>query len=166
MTSVDDAYANFDALSKSVQTFDLSAHNFINDIGAKTLVIAAAGDLERRLCSTILELYRGKSLSEHLVQFVDKQALERKFHTLFNWDSNNVNTFLGLFGTTKKAELKTILENDPYRSQVIDFMYIGRTRNNIVHKGLTIASIENTKEEVYQKYRSGLAFVNFVALNL
>lgn len=166
MTSVDDAYANFNSLSAAVSNSDLSALNFANEIGAKTLLIAAAGDLERRFCGALLSLFQRQNTPAHLVSFVEHQALDRKFHTLFNWKTNNANGFIGLFGEDKKEELKDILNKEPYDSQLKDFLYIGRTRNEIVHIGLTTASIGNTMDEVYSKYRSALSFVNFIQLNL
>lgn len=166
MTSVDDAYTNFVILANAVKDADFSALNFANEIGAKTLLIAAAGDLERRVCKAILEIYASHDLPEQLLQFVEKQALERKFHAFFAWDTNNANRFLSLFGPSKKEELSSLLKGEPYKTQMNDFLFIGRERNNLAHNGLTATSLPNTIEEIYEKYRNALQFVNLIRLRL
>ena len=166
MTAVDDAYLNFSILAESVSDKDLGALQFCNEVAAKTLLIAAAGDLERRFCDAMEQKFHETALQGHLKKFVSKRAINYQFHSLFDWKSNSVNSFLALFGDEKKVLLKAALSEEPYKQQVVDFLFIGRERNIIVHNGLASVSLDKTKDEIYSIYRNALAFVNFLQMNI
>ena len=166
MTAVADAYANFQLLANAVSQTDLGALQYCNEIGAKTLVVAAAGDLERRLYDCLTSKFSQQPLPAHLLEFVDRRAIRRQFHTYFDWKGTNANLFLSLFGEAKKSDIAEILRQEPYKQQVLDFLSIGRTRNEIVHSGLAEYSLNWSIDEVYKKYRNALAFVNLISLHL
>lgn len=166
MTAVDDYFSSFNELAKAVALTDMSGQTFVEEIGSKTLLIAAAGDLEVRFCRAIEECFEASNPKTHLNVFVRNQALKRKFFTMFNWDAANVNTFLGLFGDDKKTEMAQFLSEHPYNEEMQAFLFIGRFRNKVVHDGLASTSLESTIDDVYDKYRKALAFVNFVRLNI
>lgn len=166
MTSIDDTFKTLSSLADSVKATDLSAYSFINDIGAKTLLIAAAGELEVRLCAALLSGFKKYQVPAHFLEFVSSQALERKFHQLFDWKTPNSNKFLSLFGEEKKKELRALIEKLEQKQSETDFMYVGKMRNEVVHEGLVKASIPNTKEEIYEKYLSAVKYVQFIEQNL
>jgi hypothetical protein len=166
MTAVDDFYANLSVIVSAVESKDLGALAFAGEVGSKVLVIAAAGDFEKRLNAIIAAAYQQRSVEGHLINFVEKQALEMKFHTLFDWKAPNANKFLKLFGDAMVATVSVQLKEDPYKTQMEDFIGIVRRRNIIAHEGLAEASIDLTYAEAYAKYRSALQFLNFIQINV
>lgn len=166
MTAVDDFYSNLSVIVSAVESKDLGALAFAGEVGSKVLIIAAAGDFEKRLCSIISTAYRQRAVDGHLVSFVEKQALEMKFHTLFDWKSPNANKFLKLFGDAMATSVSDQLKEEPYKTQMEDFIGIVRWRNTISHEGLAEASVDLTYAEAYDKYRNALQFLNFLQLNV
>ena len=53
---------------------------------AKSLLLAAASYFEKAVCEIIKNHARSVWNSLALVSFLDKQALERKFHSFFDWN--------------------------------------------------------------------------------
>ena len=166
MTAVDDFYANLSVIVSAVESKDLGALAFAGEVGSKVLIIAAAGDFEKRLGAIITAAYQQRSVEGHLVHFIEKQALEMKFHTLFDWKAPNANKFLKLFGEDMAATVSPQLKDDPYKTQMEDFIGIVRRRNTIAHEGLAEASIDLTYAETYEKYRNALQFLNFIQINV
>ena len=71
-------------------------------LAAKSLLLAAASHFERQLCDGIETAAAETGAGAPIVNFISKQALKRKFHTLFDWEKTNINNFLGLFGPEVK----------------------------------------------------------------
>jgi len=118
-------------------------------IASKTLLIAAAGELERDITQVLLKLGERYQIPEFLNEFIRKQALERRYHAMFDWNSSNINRFTSLFGKEKGAAIKAAIADDLI---VKHFIFIGSERNKIVHKGLSYASLDNTFNEIWVKY--------------
>lgn len=126
------------------------------ELSTKTLIIAAAGQLEKDITKLLIDMPRKHNSPEFVGYFVVNQALKRKYHTLFDWDAKKVNSFAGLFGSIKKKEIVQACSED---ESTEDFFYIGSERNRIVHKGLASESVDKTFVEVWEIYISAQKFV-------
>jgi len=127
------------------------------EFASKTLLIAAAGQHEKDIISILAEMPQRHKAPDFLSSFISKQALNRKYHTLFDWNKQKINSFAGLFGPGMR---ETIIEHCGGKQSTRDFFYIGSERNRIVHKGLATESIDKTFSEIWEFYESSQGFVN------
>lgn len=99
--------------------------------------------------------------------FLQKQALERKYHTLFGWRDKNANSFFGLFGEEFKSHITGIIKEDPqYQQEQKDFLELGNLRNMIVHEGIHSYSLQRDINSVYQLFENSLNFSIFFCKTL
>lgn len=163
MTVVDRLYGEFKSLvSYLEQGNEISFRNTVDENFRKALLLAAASYFEHRITNDILEFAREMSNeNELLLSFVKNKAVSRQYHSYFDWESANANKFFGLFGDLFSKYIKELLKNDNnLSSSVKAFLEIGRERNRLVHQDFGTFSLEKNSEEIYQLYKSALAFVD------
>lgn len=168
-TIVDQLYTDFIRVvsyleAKGETSFQISADgNF-----RKALLLAAASYFERRICDDIITFAKETSSeNECLVEFLKNKAISRQYHTFFNWDSSNANTFFGLFGESFKAIMTEEVENDGDLAESIKaFIELGRERNRLIHQDFGTFSLEKTSNEIYGLYRAALRFVQCIPRKL
>ena len=101
------------------------------------------------------------SESKMLEEFIQKKILDRQYHTLFSWDAANVNSFFVLFGQDfKKFMIEKVRENEDLEKSIKDFLFLGKTRNELVHRNYALFKIDMTVDEIYIKFESALKFVD------
>lgn len=164
-TIVDSLYSQFRELTSYLNeqgevSFKITAEeNF-----RKALLLAAASHFESRICDALLLFVNEKSSdNEPLVEFVKKQAINRQYHTFFDWNSQNANKFFGLFGESFQTLMRSELaNNDELVKSIRAFIEIGRERNRLVHQDFGTFYLEKDAEEIYQLYRIALTFVECI----
>lgn len=125
---------------------------------SKGLLLAAASAFESRLASHLESLYRQRLPDRpDLVAFVVSAGIKRRYHTYFSWDSSNANQFFGLFGPDRATQLKNQFGAE---SGVREFMRIGRLRNELVHGDFAAFPLEDTLEDLIERYRRGRSFMD------
>lgn len=93
--------------------------------------------------------------------FLEKKALKRQYHTLFNWDQTNANQFFGLFGDDFKEYVKKQLDrDDSLKGAIKDFMELGSYRNKLVHDNYATFNLPLTAEDVKLKFDNADEFVS------
>lgn len=127
----------------------------------KSLLLAAASYFETRITNSLVELVRNSAQSNTLVEeFVRNKAISRQYHTLFQWDSGNANTFFGLFGSGFKEFMKTRIENqDGIADSIKAFLEVGGERNRLVHQNYGTFALEKDAEEIFDLYITARPFV-------
>jgi hypothetical protein len=139
--------------------------SFANDYKSqftKVLLLSVASYFEVK----VTELLKQILLAEQCIMvksFLDKKALSRQYHTLFQWDqgAKGVNQFFGYLGTdfksfmSKKQEASTELQD-----AIADFMQLGAARNSMVHGNYATFKLDMTADDVKQKFESALIFVD------
>ena len=149
-------------LEKHAGPSDLDA---FRDNSAKVLLLAAASYFERTVCETILRECKSKSNSVIVSEFVKTQALERRYHTLFDWDKSNANKFFKLFGRKYADWVKEkVSHSDEIRGQIKDFLDVGQSRNKLVHNNYATFYLDNTYSEIWEKFEQALKFVEWLPL--
>ena len=98
---------------------------------------------------------------EVITDFIDKQALERKYHSLFQWEASNANKFFSLFGEDMKKSLALEAKQDPPSSAISDFLFLGATRNELVHENFAAFSLDVTADDIMRKFRNASTFVDW-----
>lgn len=128
----------------------------------KSLLLAAASRFEYAVTECVLAYIAERAVGSHTVRtFVQKKALERQYHALFDWKSKNANYFFGLFGDELRSAVKDALDEN-LKASIQAFMELGSERNKLVHGDYATFPMEKTLEEVYDLYKSAMAFVEFL----
>ena len=119
----------------------------------KLLLLAAASYFEYKIQQDVDFVREVADGNERLVQFVENKALERQYHTFFEWKRQNANKFFGLFGESFKESMQSVLQSDSdLRSSIFSFMEVGRERNRLVHENFG----------AYRLIRTSRRYINYI----
>lgn len=128
-------------------------------LSAKTLLLCAASFFERYISASLLETAGATGTSPIFRTFIEKQALERKYHSMFDWDRSNTNKFFALFGPDIRDWMKGIIDaDDALAASVREFIFLNSERNKLVHGNFAAISTDVTVEEVWQKFTAAEKF--------
>lgn len=168
MSEVDRIRAELLSLREIIHKTDsMSDINAFEAFAAKTLLMAAASYFEKRICDDILQIAETFGTNAIFVNFIEKQALSRKFHTMFNWDARNINSFLGLFGDEFKKTCSDEIKNSEIRLQSIrDFIFINSYRNLLVHNNFSTFNLNVSFEDIWNKFESAIKVPDWLAEKL
>jgi RiboL-PSP-HEPN len=98
---------------------------------------------------------------------VKNKALARQYHTFFNWDARNANSFFGLFGGDFKDFMTAKVEDDStLEAGIKAFLQLGDSRNELVHENFATFALDKTAEEIYELYKKALRFVEVFPMTL
>ena len=129
----------------------------------KSLLLAAASFFERRMTDTVLTFVEDTTNRNGLVsELVRNKAVSRQYHTWFEWDRSNANSFFALFGSDFRAFMKRKVADDKLESAVRAFLELGRERNRLVHQDYGAFVLEKTTEEIHELYCQAMDFVEIV----
>ena len=158
---VDRLYSDFKLIIEQIDLSEISLRNSAEEIFQKSLYVAIGSYFERRIGTIVLELVGESAIHSRLAtEFVQNKAISRQYHTYFQWNSANANSFLGLFGAEFKAYMSEYAgENPEYRDAIRAFMQVGGIRNDVAHN-FEYVSIDATADEIYELYRKALLFVD------
>jgi len=160
MTDVERIYGELKSARATIEAADsISDRVAFESLAVKTLILSAASYFEREICQTILRTANKCGVPAPLKFFIEKQGLERKYHSLFNWDSNNANKLFSLFG--KPARDKLVDGSKALEQALECFLFVNRARNDLVHENFAGATIDLTFEEAWAKYERALTFVDW-----
>jgi RiboL-PSP-HEPN len=166
-TVVDKIYAELRSARALIEKSDsIGDRAAFESIAVKTLVLSAASYFELEICRAIRAAADASSVPLPLTAFIEKQGLERKYHSLFSWDAGNVNRLFSFFGEPARSRFVSQLAAANLSEAVSHFLFINRTRNNLVHENYAGALIELTFEEAWQKYSDAVPFVTWFAREL
>ncbi len=147
---------------------EVSFLSFADENFRKLFVVASASALEAEICQTLLA-FAHKNLSEKhvLVHFIQRKAIERQYHTWFDWRSANVNSFLGLFGDNFKKFASNRISNDEILiASCRAFLELGLLRNRLVHDDFSSFTLEKTTHEIYKLFSSACTFAETLRIML
>lgn len=166
-------------INKSWESFNEIIHSLnnnnnislIDNVGKvyrTTLTIEAAAYCEARMVCELRKIYYDGTGSDTLANFVYRSALERKFHTLFQWneweegkgwkDKKGANFFYSMFGPDFKKHMKVKTENLEFKGWQDAFIELISTRNRFAHMG----SSEHTHysaSDAFDKFNKAKTFL-------
>ena len=113
-TIVERLHGEFQALASVLEKgAEPSLRVTADDTFRKVLLLSAASHFEHLVIAALVNfLSDASSGNERVVEFVRRKVLSRQYHTLFNWDGSNANSFFGLFGDGFKVEMATLVDED------------------------------------------------------
>lgn len=129
---------------------------------AKIILLSVASYFETSI-TEVMKINLNISCCPLTANFLDKKALSRQYHTLFQWEQSNANAFFSLFGDDFKAFMSSkVKEQSELDNAIKDFLLLGSLRNQLVHKNFVTFSLQITAADIMSKFES--AHTNFVAL--
>ncbi len=162
-TVVDRLYREFQDIIDSLGHIEISLRVSAEETFRKALLLAAASYFEREIQNHMMSMVRNHSDGDVVIEFVRNKAIKRQFHTYFQWDSRNANTFFGLFGESYKAYMIARVSADPAYAQAIRaFLDLGNARNTLVHQDFGAFTLEKTSEEIFYLYKEAYLFVSSI----
>lgn len=164
-TVVDRLHEDFTGLLEVLdEAGEVSLRAVADENSRKSLLLAAASYFERRMTEAVLSFVEDATNRNVLVTaLVRNKAVSRQYHTWFQWDKNNANSFLGLFGSDFRDFMKQrIKDDDQLDDSVRAFLELGGERNRLVHEDFGAFTLEKTTEEIHALYRRALHFVEAV----
>lgn len=151
-----------------LEKHSLSMAQDVEQLLQKNLPLAAASYFEHVVCGLLRKYVDQKSNSSpELKAFFEIKAIARQYHTLFDWDKNNVNKFLSHFGEDFKSSVSREINEDTSLTKAAqDFVEIGRSRNQIVHQNYAAFMGDKSSEEVFNLFKSAERFIEFLEARL
>lgn len=128
---------------------------------AKLFVLSAASFFEARIVEHITHLTESLQ-DERVTTFVRIRAIKRQYHTYFDWGNRRLGPFQTMFGDKVFDDLKKLRGRPEFDAGQDAFLEIGQARNMLVHGNFASQSLSGTVDEWIEKYKSALAFLDFV----
>ena len=139
---------------------ELSLRVLVDSNFRKSILLASASYFERQVTDLISEYAQSCTNDEKIIFFIKNKVLSRQYHTLFNWNDKNCNSFLGLFGDEFKKQFGAkVFKDDQLDKAIKDFLEIGRERNRLVHQNFGSYSLEKTADEIHELHLSAKIFL-------
>jgi hypothetical protein len=134
----------------------------------KTILLSAASFFEKEISETVIQFAESHTNNNQLIiSLIKQKAISRQYHTYFNWDSANANTFFGLFGDEFKFKMiKKVKDDENLDKAIKAFIEIGRERNKMVHQNFAEIIIDKTATEIYKLYQISLYFISTIKSEL
>jgi hypothetical protein len=154
----------------------------------KILILSAGSYFEHKITFILSNFAKIKSNGdERIVNFLEKQAIRQKYHTLFSWGEKdkpdspckNANTFFKLFGEEFHRQTKSDIEignsdSDERRTEktklkesIEAFIEIGHLRNILVHNNLIEYVYEQkTPDEIFALFQKAEPFLEYLTEKL
>lgn len=168
-TLIDQLHADTSQLLKHLtEKGELSLHSFANENLRKVLLLSAASWFETRISSAVLKFAEVHSSGHSGIQsLIKKKAVDRQYHTYFDWKAEKPGAFYGLFGDVCGGSMKTEINADAKLKEGLDaFLELGSLRNELVHENFAAFPFEKTAEEVHSLYQKAEEFVRYVERRL
>ena len=168
-TAVDRLYEEFRDASEHLRSKgEISLGSAMDNNARKAILLAAASYFEYRLATDVLSFCVEISGKNSLVPaLVKNKAIERQYHTWFDWKKNNANVFYGLFGPEFKLHMEDLLKTEEsFNENIRAFLEIGRDRNRLVHEDYATFSLEKTTKEIFERYKTAMLFIDRIPLEL
>ncbi len=147
---------------------ELSFQTTIDAHFRKTFLISCASYHESYLQNILTSFLKTATKDSRLVCFGQAKGIKRQYHTYFTWDKdgkvpNNINGFLGLFGSEFKNEVSAEISKDyELKEQMKAFLEIGNLRNQLAHENLLCFNLEKTFDELIDLNNKALSFLEYL----
>jgi hypothetical protein len=161
---VEDFYFSYTDLIKQIPSSNLSLQNWAHENFRRVLVLTMANYLENEITNILKAFCQAKSTGDMLYSFVKNKAMTRQYHTYFEWEGRNGNTFFSLFGDDFKKRAMEEVKSTPALDEGIKaFLEIGKTRNRLIHESLYAVDIGNkTAKEFFELFNKSLIFISYL----
>jgi hypothetical protein len=164
-TIIDKIYYDYSILLNYLETNEeISLRNDADNNFKKVLLLSTASFFEHKITEILLDFINESSNNNFLIySFAKKKAVDRQYHTYFDWKNKSANPFFALFGVDFKKDIEKEMKiNEALKKSVRDFMEIGYIRNELVHENFANFSLDKTANEIYDLYESATIFIDYL----
>jgi hypothetical protein len=168
-TIIDSLYSDFSSLLTFLgEKGEPSFQSFVDSTFKKTLVVFIGSLFEDKIREILLNMVDDRSANDDLVRnFLRNKAIERQYHSYFNWKDGNAKQFFGLFGEKfKDSAVQDVKNNQKLDEAIRVFLELGNKRNELSHINPENFVTDLTTEEIYQKYKIACNFIGYLELKL
>lgn len=181
---IDQLKAEYDVMVQYIPNNELSLLSDFNKNFRKVLLLASGSYLEQAITETLLDFFKNKSGNDlRIYSFLEKQALHRKYHTLFAWSDSNdsqlawksiksfTRLFWEVFSNAVDIDMKIIstdsntemLKKEELKNASEAFLEIGNLRNILVHSNFAAYNyLDKTTDEIYELFLKANYFVTYL----
>lgn len=165
---IDQLHANTSQLLQHLTDHsELSLFSFANENLRKVLLLSTASWFETRISEAILKFAEVHSKGHSGIQnLIKKKAVDRQYHTYFDWKNERPGAFYGLFGDCGDYMKKEINADSNIKDGLAAFLELGNLRNELVHENFAAFPFNKTAEEVHALYQKAEKFVSYVERRL
>jgi len=164
-TIIDSLYSDYEALISYLdQNAEISHRNTVESYSRKVLLLSSSSYFEHKIRECLLEFATERTNSDTIVlSLIRSKAIERQYHTYFNWEGKNANQFFSLFGDEFKDQMSKFLKtNNDMNQSIRDFLELGYLRNKLVHLDFASFPLDKSLDEIYSLYKNALIFVEII----
>ena len=141
---------------------EISLRDYTDSEFRKTLVVSTASFFEQQITDAVGRLAASTN-SVQVESLIWKKAISRQYHSYFQWEGKNANSFLSLFGSEFKTEVADEIKYDSQLKEGCEsFLWLGKERNRLVHQNFASAPVDYTLQEIQSSFRKALAFVAYL----
>lgn len=164
-SAVDRLYSDFSLMIEHIDDSEISLRSAAEEIFQKSLYVAIGSYFEQRITTYIVEFMSEASGGNVLVrEFTRIKGVSRQYHTFFEWGGRNANRFFAMFGSDFRDHMVQHVRGNPeYADAIRAFLEVGDMRNEVAHDFGSV-TLTKTVDEIYQRYRQALAFVEEIPL--
>jgi hypothetical protein len=187
---VDLLKAEYDSLSTYLaDKREISLLSDLNKNFRKILLLSCSSYFEHQVIRTLSDFVKQKSGGDYrIINFLEKQAISQKYHTLFDWGKQNrlddfekkgANKFWKLFGDEFKNKIEEELKGNNNETEleknnrlakisaIEAFIEIGHHRNILVHNNFADYDYnQKTAEEIFNLFKTAEPFIPFLSEKL
>ena len=163
-TAIDTLYSSRSALIDFlIEKRETSLQIIADENLRKTLLMSIASYFEVELTRVVREFADEVAGKGHVITFIiQNKAISRQYHTWFDWNAQNVNKFLRLFGEEfQQYATHAISQDRSLEKATRDFISLGESRNRLVHRDFANFTLNQTSEDLYGSYRSAIKFIRW-----
>lgn len=147
-----------------IENGQISSSVDVNEHYRKILLLSCASYYETRIIEILKTFVSANSLDNKVCEFINNKAIQRQYHTYFDWkQTNNINTFLGMFGASFKEEVGAEIKK---RGELTDyikaFLIIGSERNKMAHGNFLEYKLNLTFDEIVNLQEKANMFLNYL----
>ncbi len=168
-TIIDKIYEDYLELFKYLENNkEISLRNDADNNFKKVLVLSTASYFEHEITQILLRfISKYSNNNSKIYSFTKRKAIDRQYHTYFDWDAKNANKFFSLFGDDFKGIIENDLKSNEWLERSIkDFIRIGSTRNELAHENFANFTLDMTSKDVYELYNSAKLFIEYLTEKL
>ncbi|MCM1960053.1 MULTISPECIES: HEPN domain-containing protein [Acinetobacter] len=138
-----------------------SFYSGYNNLYTKSFVIACSNSFEKKWLDFLPNFLSGNNPLTK--SFIKTQAVDRKFHTMFDWKNKSAGPFYGAFGESFKKYIADQIKSDSNLKLKQDaFLELGQLRNLIVHEGIHNYSLQREIQSIYKLFEDSLEYSVFI----
>lgn len=127
---------------------EVSLVTVVSESFRKSLALSVASYFETLIQDGIVSVVEQCSGgADAVLEFVKNKAIERQYHTYFDWDRSNANRFFGLFGSGFKEYMnKKVQASEQLAASIKAFVELGSIRNQLVHQNFEFCGIRDGQD--------------------